>query len=104
MVDPELADRVSCLLGLGDCANALKSRRNWEPSFDYAASVRRIQSGQASETMARSIGNLDPRQALTLFADWTDRIAAGELPKFHPPRPQGQERNVVITMWDWANP
>ena len=38
-----------------------------------------------------------------MFADWTDRIAAGELPP-GPPRPQGVERNVVITEWDWADP
>ena len=40
----------------------------------------------------------------TLFADWTDRIAAGELPSAKPPRPQGVERNVVVTLWDWATP
>ena len=39
-----------------------------------------------------------------MYADWTDRIAAGEYPKAAPPRPQGIERNVVITMWDWADP
>jgi hypothetical protein len=33
-----------------------------------------------------------------LFADWTDRIAAGELPFARPERPQGVERNVVISM------
>ena len=38
-----------------------------------------------------------------MFADWTDRIAAGEVPPA-PPRPQGVERNVVITEWDWADP
>ena len=38
-----------------------------------------------------------------MFADWTDRIAAGEVPPA-PPRPQGIERNVVITQWDWADP
>ena len=37
------------------------------------------------------------------FADWTDRIAAGAYPKA-PPRPTGVERNVVISMWDWALP
>ncbi len=37
------------------------------------------------------------------FADWTDRIKAGEVPP-QPPRPQGLERNVVITQWDWADP
>jgi hypothetical protein len=38
-----------------------------------------------------------------MFADWTDRIAAGEVPPT-PPRPRGIERNVVITQWDWADP
>ena len=38
-----------------------------------------------------------------MFSDWTDRIANGEVPPA-PPRPQGLERNVVITMWDWADP
>ena len=28
----------------------------------------------------------------------------GELPAEAPPRPQGVERNVVITQWDWADP
>ena len=37
------------------------------------------------------------------FADWTDRIAAGELPKSKPQRPQGVERNVVVTLWDWGD-
>ena len=47
---------------------------------------------------------LDTKRALALFADWTDRIAAGELPAAQPPRPQGVERNVVISTWDWATP
>ncbi|MGY9105149.1 MAG: hypothetical protein ACKVG0_01100, partial [Alphaproteobacteria bacterium] len=38
------------------------------------------------------------------YADWTDRIAAGELPFDAPERPQGIERNVVVTQWDWSEP
>jgi hypothetical protein len=41
---------------------------------------------------------------LKRFGDWTDRIAAGALPTARPPRPQGVERNLVITLWDWATP
>ena len=37
------------------------------------------------------------------FADWTDRIAKGELPHAKPPRPQGVERNIVVTTWEWLN-
>ncbi len=64
---------------------------------------RRIQSGQAGGNMVGGLNALGRERALAVFADWTDRIAAGELPPA-PPRPQGIERNVVITMWDWADP
>jgi hypothetical protein len=68
-----------------------------------AAWDRRIQSGQAGGGMTVSLNQLGRRRALAMFADWTDRIAAGEVPPA-PPRPQGMERNVVITQWDWADP
>jgi hypothetical protein len=64
---------------------------------------RRIQSGQAGGNMVSGVGQLGKERALALFADWTSRIAAGELPPA-PPRPQGVERNVVVTEWDWATP
>jgi hypothetical protein len=64
---------------------------------------RRIQSGQAGAQMAGGLNQMGKERALAMFADWTDRIAAGELPPA-PPRPQGLERNVVITQWDWADP
>src|SRR5437870_10340444 len=38
------------------------------------------------------------------YADWTDRIAEGAYPKTAPPRPTGVERNLGISMWDWARP
>src|SRR5690606_16234042 len=65
--------------------------------------ARRIQSGQAGSSMVSGLSRLGLERALAMFADWTDRIAAGEVPP-EPPRPQGVERNVVITMWDWADP
>jgi hypothetical protein len=72
-------------------------------SSSVAAWERRLQSGQAGVNMINGLGQLGRDRALVLFADWTDRIAAGELPPV-PPRPQGLERNVVITEWDWADP
>ena len=68
-----------------------------------AAWERRLQSGQAGGSMIGALGQLGRERALAMFADWTDRIAAGEVPPT-PPRPQGIERNVVITAWDWADP
>ncbi len=65
---------------------------------------RRIVAGQAMTQMTNNLGRLDVKRATALFADWTDRIAAGELPGEKPRRPQGVERNVVLTLWDWAGP
>ena len=72
------------------------------PSLQHAWE-RRLASGQAGAQMLNGINNMGKERALLLFADWTDRINRGEVPPA-PPRPQGVERNVVITMWDWADP
>ena len=69
-----------------------------------AAWDRRIQSGQAGGTMVGRLTQAGKIRALAMYAGWTDRIAAGEYPMAPPPRPQGIERNVVISMWDWADP
>ena len=65
---------------------------------------RRIQSGQTMTQMNNVVGRLGPQRSLALWADWTDRIAAGELPFAKPERPQGIERNIVLTLWDWSRP
>lgn len=73
--------------------------------FDSPAQswIRRIQSGQAGRAMIGGLMQLGPERASTEFADWTTRISQGEIPQQAPPRPQGIERNVVITQWDWAD-
>jgi hypothetical protein len=66
--------------------------------------MRRVQSGQAATAMVGGLAQLGPERATKQFGDWTTRIMKGELPAAAPPRPQGLERNVVITQWDWADP
>ena len=63
----------------------------------------RVQAGQAGAGMSARLTQVGPRAA-AMYADWTDRIAKGELPSAAPSRPQGRERNVVVTLWDWADP
>jgi hypothetical protein len=68
-----------------------------------AAWDRRVKSGQAGAGMSAQLNNFGRQRVLKMFGDWTDKIAAGALPPA-PQRPQGAERNVVITQWDWADP
>src|ERR687892_2116044 len=84
-----------------------KGTRELHPALGtFPSSVQawaeRLKAGQAGGAMAGMVNQMGPR-TLQMFADWTDRIAAGDVPPT-PPRPQGIERNVVITMWDWADP
>ena len=65
--------------------------------------LRRLQSGQAGTAMMNGLSQLGVKRATELFGDWTTRIVKGEFPAEAPPRPQGIERNVVITQWDWAD-
>jgi hypothetical protein len=85
-----------------------KGTRELHPAlgtFESSAKAweRRVQSGQAGGGMLGQVHQMGAPRTLRMFADWTDRVAAGEVPPT-PPRPQGIERNVVITLWDWADP
>ncbi len=82
-----------------------KATREFPPSlgkFDSSAHAweRRILSGQFGTEMTTTFNAaFGHDRGFAMFADWTDRIARGEVPPA-PPRPQGIERNVVLTLWD----
>jgi hypothetical protein len=63
---------------------------------------RRVQSGQSGQQMLGQLTGLG-EMSFANYGDWTDRIAKGELPFAKPPRPQGVERNIVVTLRDWMN-
>ncbi len=63
---------------------------------------RRVASGQTGELMMNRLAVQLGGVPFKYFGDWTDRVAKGELPKHKPPRPQGVERNIVITSWEWS--
>ena len=66
-----------------------------------AAWDHRVTFGQRGAQMSNVLSRFGRPRGLEMFADWSDRIAAGEAPP-QPPRPQGVERNVVLTMWEWG--
>jgi hypothetical protein len=78
-------------------SKSLGSFPNGLQAWDHRVSVGPM--GSAMTGQFRRFG--DQRK---MFADWTDRIAAGAVPKQIPPRPSGLERNLVVTLWDWAVP
>lgn len=88
--------------------HALGSQGVREVPTDYGRGLggwnRRIASGQAMTNMTLTLGYMGSDRGLKQFADWTDRIAAGELPAAKPERPKGLERNMVVTMWDISTP
>jgi hypothetical protein len=66
--------------------------------------MRRVQSGQSGEQMTNQLAGRFAGAPFKYYGDWTDRIAKGELPHAKPTRPQGLERNIVVTTWDWGEP
>jgi hypothetical protein len=66
--------------------------------------MRRIAAGQSGEMMTNRIAGQLGGVPYKYFGEWTDRVAKGELPKNKPARPQGLERNIVVTTWDWSTP
>jgi hypothetical protein len=69
----------------------------------HDAWVRRIQSGQAGAQMLGAAMNQQGGVPVKYLADWTERVANGELPHATPERPSGLERNIVATVRDWSN-
>ncbi len=66
-----------------------------------AAWDHRVQMGQRGSQMTNVMSRFGRQRGLQMFADWSDRIASGAVPPA-PPRPEGAERNVVISMWEWG--
>jgi len=93
---------VSCHQ-LGNHATRTIPKAFGEFASGHEAWTRRIQSGQAGLNMVGTMDRMGTQGTLKMFGDWTDRVAKGELPAAKPQRPQGLERNAVITVWDWSN-
>jgi hypothetical protein len=106
---PEWLDAVKTNGCIGCHALGTAATRTIPHALGHFASsqeawARRISSGQAMMSMVNVLARTDADRMLKQFADWTERVAAGELPPARPLRPQGVERNLVITLWDWSNP
>jgi streptogramin lyase len=59
----------------------------------------RLGTGVRGTSMYAVLNTQGKDRSLKTYADWTERIAKGEVPAA-PPRPKGVERNLVVTLWD----
>jgi hypothetical protein len=59
----------------------------------------RLGTGVRGTSMYGVLGSQGQTRSLKVYADWTERIAKGEVPPA-PSRPTGIERNLVLTLWD----
>jgi hypothetical protein len=74
-----------------------KAEPNIKTSLD--AWDRRLHGGVRGDSMYSTLSSMGHDGSLKVFADWSDRIAKGEVPPA-PNRPTGVERNIVATLWD----
>jgi hypothetical protein len=65
---------------------------------DHPYDLRNVYNQRKKATFEQ----LGADRAFGMFADWTSRIAKGEVPPV-PPRPVGIERDLVVTLWDIAD-
>lgn len=59
--------------------------------------------GVRGGSMAAAFAQFGMDGMANMLSNWTRRIEAGDVPPA-PPRPQGVERNVVVTLWDIGGP
>jgi hypothetical protein len=88
---------------LGNLATRTIPKSLGEFKSSQDAWLRRLQSGQAGVQMINLVQGTLAGIPLHYLADWTDRIAAGEVPSAQPARPSGIERNIVATVRDWSD-
>jgi hypothetical protein len=82
---------------LGNLATRTLPKGLGEFKTSEEAWARRVQSGQAGPLMVNLIAGDLASTPIKYFAEWTDRIAEGELPKNKPQRPQGTTSIICTT-------
>ena len=95
--------RLQLLSSARQPADAHRSITSSRQSPSSRRTPRRGSGGSAPAFAATSmyavLNNQGKDRLLKTYADWTERIAKGEVPPA-PARPKGVERNLVVTLWD----
>jgi len=86
----QIGNQITRSLGHMDALGFDSSEEAW---------IYRTQTGVRGGSMFGNFAQFGLPGMSSMMADWTDRIEAGALPPA-PPRPQGIERNIVVTLRD----
>lgn len=108
-ISPQLKTLDAWVDNMKGCLRCHQIGNKWTrevPKGQYASTIasfdERVRMGQRGGEMSGFMSRFGRQRGLQMFADWADRIAAGEVPPA-PPRPKGVERNVVLTEWEWTD-
>lgn len=108
-ISPQLKTLDAWVDNMKGCVRCHQIGNKWTrevPRGQYASTIasfdERVRMGQRGAEMSGFMSRFGRQRGLQMFADWADRIAAGEVPPA-PPRPKGVERNVVLTEWEWTD-
>lgn len=74
------------------------TRKTAPPDNSVKAWDMRMQRWPQMHSESRRLG----QRGLEMLAQWTDAIAAGNTPREKPKRPEGVERNIVVTVIGWG--
>jgi hypothetical protein len=108
-ISPQLTTLDAWVDNMKACLRCHQVGTRWtreipEGKYDshLAAWDQRVRMGQRGGEMNSFMSRFGRQRGLQMFADWSERIAAGAVPPT-PPRPKGLERNVVLTEWEWTD-
>ncbi len=112
LVEPPLADKLT------EAEYPYTSQTAWLSQFQLTCNLCHQTGSTATRFPHRALYDYGLRKAGTMndlakelnrellmdvLGSFAERIAAGETPAEAPPRPQGIERNFVITQWAWGD-
>lgn len=86
--------KLNCTICHQPASASIRALTPYRQAFDHGLK-KAGEMNMLAEQLNRDI-------VLDVFESWGEKIGAGETPQQTPPRPEGIERNLVITQWEFG--